>query len=353
MGYFTKGDSMQEIKSYTYDDIGLIPQVGSDKNASRMLIKTTRKFFEDIELELPMIVAPMDTVVNNATFVKLVAQYGGLAIFNRYMTKEKLYSEIKEVLKETKNFGVAIGLNENEKLEHILAMGVRVICVDIANGYSLKLTEYLNSPGFVALKNKYNFYLMTGNVATSQGFNNIAHKSPHVDGIRVGIGGGAVCTTSLVTGVGVGIATSIQDVFLNDTAKRDVHIIADGSIKEVGDIVKALALGADFIMSGYLFAKTYEAKNNGNYRGMASKNVQEEYAQYSSNIQKRTYVEGENVRIPQEYSIEDLMLAIKNALHSAGTYLNCADINKLKYEVDTIAIHSNNTINEKHTIHNV
>lgn len=341
---------MDIIKSYTYDDIGLIPVVGTEENSSRTQINTKRVFFEDIELEVPLIAAPMDTVANNSLFVTEVAKYGGLALFNRYMNDKILYQEIEKTLAVTKNFGVAIGLNELAKLKQILELGVKVICIDIANGYSVKLTRHLNSKEFKNLQDKYSFYLMTGNVATAEGFNNLAQEVPKLNGVRVGIGGGAVCTTSLVTGVGVGIATSLIDIYENDNTKHTVDIIADGSCKNFGDITKALSLGADYVMSGYLFAKTKEANNNGNYRGMASKGIQEENEQYYSDIQKRTYVEGENVKINSEYSVADLMLSVKNALHSAGTYLNCPDIHSLKHRVKKVAILSTNTVNEKHVV---
>ena len=174
--------------------------------------------------------------------------------------------------------GAAIGVTGDykERAAALFGIGVDLLCIDIAHGHHKMMRDALKY-----LREKYDnkIHIMAGNVATLEGFNDLADWG--ADSIRVGIGGGSICSTRLVTGHGMPTLQSVMDCAASD---RDVKLIADGGIKTSGDVVKALAAGADFAILGSMLAGTSETpgavieNKSGQsyklYRGMASKDAQ-------------------------------------------------------------------------------
>jgi IMP dehydrogenase len=173
-----------------------------------------------------------------------------------------------------------------------------------------------------SLKNVLNpaVHIMAGNVATLDAFNDLADWG--ADSIRVGIGGGSICSTRIQTGHGVPTFQSIVDCSQSD---RDVKLIADGGIKTNGDIVKALAAGADFVMLGSMLAGTTESpgdvftdrddnKKYKVYRGMASKDAQQEWRGKSS------APEGVSTTIPFKGSVEQILFDMLGNIQSGFSY---------------------------------
>ena len=137
-----------------------------------------------------------------------------------------------------------------ERAMELARSGVNILCLDVAHGHHILMERALKT-----LKDSYgkSIHLMAGNIATLEGFNDLADWG--ADSVRCGIGGGSICTTRIQTGHGVpGLAT----IFECAQSDRDAKIIIDGGIKNSGDIVKALAAGADFVMLGSLMAGTLE-----------------------------------------------------------------------------------------------
>ena len=225
------------------------------------------------------------------------------------------------------NVGAAIGVTGDylERADVLYSSGINLLCVDVAHGDHAYMQSALES-----LKSKYNdsVHIMAGNVATLEGFNNLADWG--ADSIRVGIGGGSICSTRIQTGHGVPTFQSILDCSKTD---RDVKIIADGGIKNSGDIVKAIAAGADAVILGSLLAGTDESPGpivhdqDGTqyktYRGMASRNAQMDWRGNSSSP------EGIATRIPYKGSVLDVLSDLEGGIRSGLSYSGVGDLKKL------------------------
>jgi IMP dehydrogenase len=163
--------------------------------------------------------------------------------------------------------GAAIGVKDYERAEGLVEAGVDVLVVDTAHGHSTNVIETVR-----ALKQKMAVDVIAGNVATAEAA--LALAEAGVDGIKVGIGPGSICTTRIVAGIGVPQLTAILDVTTGLRGKHDIPVIADGGVRFSGDIVKALAAGASCVMLGSLFAGLDESPGETIlYKGRSFKTV--------------------------------------------------------------------------------
>lgn len=265
------------MKTLSFDDVLLTPQYSNIK--TRAEVSTETDLGRGIVLDLPLISSPMDTISEQAMALAMQSA-GGIAVIHRYNTIQKQVEIVSEVTRGKYPFsiGAAIGASADylERADALYSAGVNLLCIDIAHGHHTLMEEALTT-----LKNKFNgsIHIMAGNVATLEGFNALADWG--ADSIRVGIGGGSICSTRIQTGHGVSTFQSVLDCAKSD---RDAKLIADGGIRNSGDIVKALAAGADAVMVGSLLAGSSETpgaihvgtdgKEYKLYRGMASRNAQ-------------------------------------------------------------------------------
>ena len=267
-------------EALSFDDVLLIPKYSEIDSRSEIKIQQNLRNVGDFSL--PIISSPMDTVTGGH-MAYTMSCLGGLGIIHRYNTLDEQVKEARLVKMDgwlggdKKPIGAAIGVG-GDFLDRALALreaGVSFLCIDVAHGHHAKVRYALE-----ALRNTLgtDFHIMAGNVATLEGFNDLADWG--ADSIRVGIGGGSICSTRIQTGHGIPTLQSIIDCSASD---RDATLIADGGIKNSGDIVKALAAGADFVMLGSLLAGTEETPGSiirvdgelrKRYRGMASKDAQ-------------------------------------------------------------------------------
>src|SRR5438270_2985297 len=167
--------------------------------------------------------------------------------------------------------GAAVGVHDYERAESLIRAGVDVLVVDSAHGHSINIIETV-----VEIKRRYGIDVIAGNVATAEGAEALADAG--ADAVKVGIGPGSICTTRVISGVGVPQITAIYRVSQGLTG-QNVPIIADGGIRYSGDITKALAAGAHCVMIGGLFAGLaespgqvilYKGRSFKQYRGMGS-----------------------------------------------------------------------------------
>jgi len=272
----------------TYDDVLLLPQYSDIK--SRKEVDIGNDLDDKIHLDLPIISSPMDTVTESA-MAKVMYELGGLGVVHRYNSIEEQVREIIEVPLAA----AAVGVTENfkERARVLVSAGVDILCVDVAHGHHILVEQAIKT-----LKDLFGdtVHIMAGNVATKEAFDDLSDWG--ADSIRCNIGGGSICSTRIQTGHGLpGLQTII------DCSKSDgkAKIIADGGIKTSGDIVKALAAGADFVMLGSMLAGTAESPGNiiktesgilKQYRGMASKEAQMDWhGRTSSNEGVSTYID--------------------------------------------------------------
>ena len=233
----------------SFDDVLLIPRYSEIE--SRKDIKIEQKLRSVGDFSLPIIASPMDTITGEA-MACAIDSAGGIGIIHRYNDVQKQSRMVMNITSGAHNVGAAIGIGE-DYLERALTLarsGVTFLCIDVAHGHHYKVRQAIET-----LRETLGseVHIMAGNVATLEGFNDLADWG--ADSIRVGIGGGSICSTRIQTGHGMPTLQSVMDCAQSD---RDATLIADGGIRTSGDIVKALAAGADFVMLGSLLAGTDE-----------------------------------------------------------------------------------------------
>jgi IMP dehydrogenase len=271
------------------------------------------------QFDLPVISSPMDTVTETEMAIS-IHHAGGLGIIHRYNTINEQSDMVAEVAEEGIRVGAAIGVTGDfvERATALRDAGANLLCLDVAHGHHANVRYAL---GVLRKTFGDGIHIMAGNVATLEGFNDLADWG--ADSIRVGIGGGSICSTRMHTGHGVPTLQSILDCAQSD---RDVIMVADGGIRTSGDMVKALAAGADFVMAGSLFAGTEESPGevitnyNGTvckvYRGMASKEAQHSWRGRHSSIEGITH--NVPLRGPLNVVLDEIDARIRSGLSYSG-----------------------------------
>lgn len=234
----------------TFDDVLLIPGLA---DFSRSDISLTTQLTKKISLSIPLVSSPMDTVTESQLAIAL-AELGGVGIIHRNLTVTGQAKEVATVKKKKLLVGAAVGASAGyeERVESLMKAGVDVVVVDSAHGYAKNV---IDATSFIK-KNYPTLQVIAGNIATFDGAK--ALIAAGADALRVGMGPGAICTTRIISGMGVPQITAIQDVARAARAKK-IPVIADGGIKYSGDMIKALAVGASTVMLGGLFAQMEEA----------------------------------------------------------------------------------------------
>jgi len=304
----------------SYDDVLLVPQYSDLKSRSEADISSDLD--DHRTLEIPIISSPMDTI-SESKMSAAMASNGGLAVIHRYNSIEHQVKLVREAVSLTNGgslVAAAIGASGDfyERAQELVMNHAQLLCIDVAHGHHVLMKEAIGK-----LKKRFGneIHIMAGNVATLEGFNDLADWG--ADSIRCNIGGGSICSTRIQTGHGFpGLAT----IFDCARSTRSAKIIADGGIKNSGDIVKALAAGADFVMLGSLLSGTTEtpgefltyadgSKRKG-YRGMASRKAQEAWRGRSGTpegIATTVHYKG-----PVEHVITDLCGGVRSGLSYSG-----------------------------------
>lgn len=333
MKVYTKVELNEYKQSLTYDDISLIPtQVSRIK--SRTEASTTCSFL-GLKLNVPVISSPMDSVTG-IEMAKELSNLGSLGIVNRFD------SSLDSVLNSKNGKGIkaiSIALNTNLKTIEKIAAKNYLICIDTANANNkevLKKTEMI--------KKNFNVKVIVGNIAHGASLDQLENVG--ADAVRVGIGSGSVCTTSIQTGIGIGQVSSLLNIlFARKDKKLKIKIIADGGVKSPGDVAKAIALGADIVMLGRMLSGTRETpgeviKYNGQlwkkYRGSASFGVK----------MRNEFIEGEETMVAYKGAVKSVIDGISDGLKSSMSYMNCLNIEELK-KTETFAILSSSSYLER------
>ena len=312
---------------YELSDLLLVPQPSLVNSRDNVNLSRSIGTFS---LSIPIIASPMKGIVGTE-LIKKIGELGGIGILHRFYSDFAERNRDLDYLADyTGKFGVAVGLNDNFYKEAI-EEGASIICLDVANGYLdsvVRATEEIAN--YIQKRNlPYTCLVMSGAVATYAGTKLLVAAGANL--IRVGIGSGGLCTTRSNTGIGVPQASAIKDC-----SYADVSIVADGGIMTSGDAVKALALGADFLMIGSLFAKTYESDHDGEIKGMASREFQE---QFYGEVKKS--VEGVQKNVIKDISLENLIKEFIWNMKSGFTYCNAINIDYLHRNAEFIVCGTN------------
>jgi len=310
---------MEISDGLTYDDVLLVPQYSNIRTRAEVSIGSSLGGYK---LRLPIIASPMDTV-SGTKMALAMSDCGGLAIIHRYNTIEKQV----EMVPAGVTVGAAIGTSGDyiDRATALYDAGARILCVDVAHGHHIWMKETLQD-----LRNVFGdaVHIMAGNVATLEGYNDLVDWG--ADSVRCNIGGGSICSTRIQTGHGVPGLQTIIDCARSD---RNAPIIADGGIRNSGDVVKALAAGADFVMLGSLLSGTDETPGAvintregkfKTYRGMASKDAQMDWRGKTASL------EGVATTVPCKGPVNNTLAELERGIRSGFSYSGARNLRELQ-----------------------
>jgi len=327
-----KGFAMKTISDgLTFDDVLILP--GYSEVLPRDVdihVQLTR----DIRLEIPLISAGMDTVTE-ADMARAIAQEGGLGIIHKNMSIAAQAEQVARVKSDNFLVGAAVGVTHDvlDRVSALVQAVVDIITVDTAHGHSKGVLDTVRKikEAFPSLP------LIAGNVATAEG--TLALIDAGADVIKVGIGPGSICTTRVVTGIGVPQITAVMEC-ARVARERGIAIIADGGIRLSGDITKALAVGANAVMLGSLFAGTDESpgqvirvngKDYKSYRGMGSLGAMDSGSadRYFQSESKKYVPEGIEGTVLYKGAMKDVVYQLMGGLRSGMGYVGAANLTEL------------------------
>jgi IMP dehydrogenase len=314
----------------TFDDVLLVPRYSEISSRKHPVLKS--KITKNYTIDIPVITANMDTITE-IEMANSMALLGGIGSFHRFMTESEQVEQVKkhiQFLKENKlttPVAASIGVKEEgmRRADVLVDAGVQIITLDIAHGDSIMMLETLDY-----LKKRFpGVDVIAGNVATSDGVKRMIDRG--ADAVKVGIGPGSMCTTRIITGHGVPQLTAIA-LAVSVAEKYDIPVIADGGLKNSGDIVKALCAGASTVMVGSLVSGTLETPGElksgmKQYRGMASKAAQ---VSWRGDMPQGMAAEGESTLIPCKGSVVHVVNELMGGLRSGMTYIGVDNIKAMK-----------------------
>lgn len=320
--------------TYTYTSISLVPRhlsnVRSRYDIDLSIQIGAGEFAK--KLRMPIIPAPMDTICG----IKMCRKFHEndmLGIIHRFQTLENRVAEFRSLINDQMDAVVAVGLGEEDIVSQFYRLGAKYYILDVANGFNSSVEPMIRS-----IKAREDTFIICGNVASREGFAYLSDLG--VDAIRVGIGNGSMCSTSIMTGVGQGIVTALEECkSQKDKSGSSALIIADGGVTNVGDVAKALGLGADLVMMGRMFAGTKEAegnvlKYNGTlykaYRGSAS------FAVQAKRKETPNFIEGDETIVKYKGSVQNIINEIEAGLRSSFSYMGAHDLASFQKNADWV-----------------
>lgn len=319
------------LKAITFDDVLLVPSYNHHESRRIVDISSTDRLGK-LTLSLPVMSSNMDTITESG-MANFMHSKGGIGVLHRFLSIEENIAQFKAC---TGLAFVSIGCSsaELERAEALRDVGAEYFCVDVAHAHAKYVGKTLKRLREIVGSR----CIMAGNVATYAGADYLS--SCGADIIKAGIGGGSVCSTRIKTGFGVPMLTCIQDC-----ARADRSIVADGGLRTPGDIVKAIAFGADFVMIGGMLAGTEPTpgavitKENGRkvkfYRGMASREAQEVFL---GQMHEWKTAEGVATEVPYRESSEAIIADIIGGLRSGLTYAGANTISELHRKLNYVEV---------------
>ena len=347
----------------SYDDVLIVPRFSEVLPPQ---VDTKTKISADIELSIPILSSAMDKVTE-WRLAKKLAQLGGMGIIHKNSTPEEQADHVAKV-KSSKTIpvgatvdskgllrvGAAIGVSEVElkRLELLVSKGIDMVVIDTAHGHSKRVGEMIEK-----VKRLYpELTVAAGNVATHEACEFLAQAG--ADLIKIGIGPGSICTTRIVAGIGIPqfqALVNCRDFCMN----HNIPFIADGGIKNSGDIAKALGTGASCVMIGSLLAATHESpgellEDNGKlfkvYRGMGSvgamnQGSKDRYGQEDIDKSKKLVAEGVEGKVPYKGELEEVIYQLIGGLRASMGYVGADSLTSFKDRVQFVKM-TNSSLRE-------
>jgi GMP reductase len=315
-----------------FSDVLLVPKKTSGLS-SRAHVSLKRTFYfknsDNKWTGVPIVASNMDSTGTGSMYQRMRTK-GMMTVFNKHIKKFPMKLD-------TEHFMYSSGCDTEKLHKDIERLKPKFVCFDVANGYMRKF--------HVVLKwFKSNFPEITvcaGNIVTPE-MTEYYIKECGVDIVKVGIGSGGVCTTRMKTGVGYPQFSCVKEC-AEEAHKHGGYVMSDGGAKTPGDIAKALAAGADFVMLGSMLAGHQESEGEISYGptgekfmtfyGMSSQKANDKYA---GGIQGYRTAEGREIKIPYRGPVEPTLDDILGGLRSTCTYLNAKEIEEIPKNVEFI-----------------
>lgn len=328
---------------FTYDDVLLLPRLS---DFSRDAVDLSTDLHPKLRLRVPIISSPMDTVTETDMAI-LMAQHGALGVIHRNLEVAVQADMVKSVKSVKAHEGASVsadgklmagaavgaGSDLEERVDALLSAGADVLVVDSGHGHSKNIIEAVKS----IRKSHPDAIIMAGNIATADGAKALIDAGADI--LRVGVGPGSICTTRIVTGMGVPQLTAVMSA-VEGAKGSSVTVVADGGIKQMGDMAKALSAGAHAVMLGSLLAGfdqspgevvAVDGTQYKQYRGMGSvtsmrKGSARRYGQSEKTHARKLIPEGVEGLVPCKGDAVDFLHQASGSLRSAFYYVGCKDL---------------------------
>ena len=345
--------------AYSFDDVLMVPQHSTILSRSDVDIGTR---IGGLPLKLPLLSANMDTVTE-AQMALEMAERGGAGVLHRFASFEEQCEWLAEMRSvQARPRIVSVGLDDSfeaiRDIDHMIGeYDIDAVCIDVAHGDHKRMLDVITQ-----IRGLTQLDIIAGNVATGKAACRLVDAGANI--IKVGIGPGSVCSTRVVSGHGFPQLSAIievdEELRLNGRRQgerhgnNDVAIIADGGIRYPGDIVKALAAGADAVMLGSLLAGTDEAAGDRivedgiafkTFRGMASRE-----AQSQKRAGRTPRVEGVAARVPYRGPVRDTLSNLEAGIRSGLSYSGARTLSELRDAAQFVVV-TGNTLRESHPHH--
>ena len=333
-------------KCYTYDDINIIPKYSEIEHRDKINIST--RFTKKTLLDIPIISSPMDTITG-LDMAREMMNWGGVGVIHRFMSIEEQAELMNKlcympgsehvILKNDLPRCAAIGVKDDylERSQELFNNGCNVLLIDVAHGYHKLVGEAIEE-----IKTRLEqIEVIAGSVATGEATKYLCEKG--ADAIRVGIGNGSLCETRIRTGVGIPQVFAIIDC-VSIADDYNVPIIADGGVRNIGDVCKGLACGADTIMLGSLLSGTKETPGtiekigkwpneqlHKKYRGSASLDSKKSRGHNKN-------VEGNHKVIPYKGKVKRIINDIQDGIRSSFSYVGANTIDEFHSKVELMEV---------------
>lgn len=350
----TVADALELMSKYHISGIPIIDDnrklIGIITNRDLRFKPNPQEIIADVMTKENLITVPEGTTLEEAEVVLQGKRIEKLPVVDSNMILRGLIT-FKDIQKKKKHpnatkdemgrlsaaAAVGIAYDTLERVEALVNVGIDAIFVDTAHGHSQGVIDMVKR-----IKAKYpSLPIIAGNIATGGAAQALIDAG--ADGLKVGIGPGSICTTRIIAGVGIPQLTAIMNV-VEVASKYNIPVVADGGIKQTGDVAKAIAAGADTVMIGNLFAGheespgekiLYERRAFKIYRGMGSldamrKGSADRYFQDTEDEISKYVPEGIEGRVPFKGNVSDTVYQLIGGLRSAMGYCGCKNIGELK-----------------------
>ena len=361
-------------QALTYDDVNIIPKYSQIDTRSKIELYT--RFTKNTKLSIPIVSSPMDTITEYDMALQMM-DWGGVGVIHRFMSIQKQAKQMKEVFdtwesyfdddkdwyneleKSTdkdhrelieniiesrelwvlKPLCAAIGVTGDwlERAKELVSNGCNVLLIDVAHGHHKLVGETIDE----IKKNLSGVEVIAGSVATGEATKYLCEKG--ADAIRVGIGNGSLCETRIRTGVGIPQVSALIDC-VSVADDYSIPVIADGGIRNIGDVCKGLACGADSIMLGSLLSGTKETPGTIEKIGQWPNEILHKKYRGSASLDSKKSrgddknVEGNHKVIPYKGKVKRIINGIQEGLRSSFSYVGANNISEFHSKVKLIEV---------------